>query len=145
MALSRVRDEAEWPQEIRDAVAGDWDGELEVREPGTPGEYQNGSDTYSAGAPGQVVLSRRPARAQQIHSTDLSGDGNSWETRRRYRFQCDILESDLPVTKGLVLYFFGGHDPELAEMVFQVVWAANSSHAAVRTIDTITEGARVND
>lgn len=143
MALARVRDEAEWPDEIRDAAIEEFTGELEIRLPGTPGEYNPQTGEIDGGTPGTVILSRRPARAQQIRLPEESSSGQGWETSRRYRFQCEILPGDQPVTKGLNVRFFGGRDPELPKMVFQVIWATNSSHAAIRTLECQTEGARL--
>lgn len=143
MALSRVRSEAEWPDEIAEDAREEFDGEVEIREAGTPGEFDPVTGTRGPGVPGEVVLSRRPARAQHIRLPLESNDSNSWQTRRRYRIQCDILDGDLSVTKGLVARFYGGRDAEIPKMVLQVQWATNSSHAAVRTIECMTEGARV--
>lgn len=134
-----------WEQEIHDGAVEEFDGEIEVRKPGTPGtpgSFDPVTGTKDPDTPGDVVLSRRAARAQQIRLPLESSDGNSWQTRRRYRFQCEILPGDPSVTKGLVVKFFGGRDPELPKMTFQVSWATNSSHAPVRTIETLTEGSR---
>lgn len=144
MALSPVNHAAHWAEEIAEVAREFFDGELEVRRVSTPGTYNPVTGEYGADTPGEVVLSRRPARAQHLSSPNETNDGNSWQTSRRYRFQCDIREGDGSVTKGLVVRFFGGRDPEVPKMVFQVDWATNSSHAAIRTIECSTEGARVH-
>lgn len=144
MALPRIRPDSNWSEEIAEAAREMFDGELEVSIPGEPGVYDPIAGTYGPGTPPQVILSRRPARAQHIRLPSDSNDGNGWQTRRRYRFQCDILPGDLSVTKGLLVRFYGGRDPELEKMIFHIQWATNSSHAAIRTIEAETEGARIN-
>lgn len=143
MALPRINHAAHWADEIAEAARDLFDGELEIKTPSTPGVYDPTSGTYTPETPGEVILSRRPARAQHLRSPSDTNDGNGWQTYRRYRFQCDILPDDLSVTKGLLVRFFGGRDPELLKMVFQVDWATNSSSAAIRTIECTTEGARI--
>lgn len=143
MALSRVRDEADWAEEIAESARETFDGELEIFKPGTPGKLDPITGIHAPGTPEEIILSRRPARAQHIRLPLDSNDGNGWQTRRRYRFQCDFLAGDLSVTKGLLVRFFGGRDPEVPKMLYQVQWATNSSSAAIRTVETLTEGARV--
>jgi hypothetical protein len=145
MPLSRPpsRSDSDWPDEILEEAREEFDGELVIREPGTHGERDPITGAYAPFILGAVVLTARPARAQHIRLPLDSNDGNGSQARRRYRFQCEILPGDAAVTQGLVAYFTGGRDPELAKMTFQVRMATNSSHAALRTIETITEAARV--
>lgn len=144
MALPRINHNAHWADEIAEAAREMFDGELEISTPSTPGVYDPISGEYSPEIPGEIILSRRPARAQHLISPSDSNDGNGWQTYRRYRFQCDILPGDTSVTKGLLVRFYGGRDPEVPKMVFAVDWATNSSSAAIRSIEASTEGARIN-
>lgn len=136
------RSGSHWADEIRDEVVAEFDGEITIREPGVRGDRDPVSGDYGPFTLGAIVLGPRPARAQHIRLPLDSNDGMGSESRRRYRFQCEILDGDPAITKGLVVYFEGGRDPELAKMTFQVRMATNSSHAAVRTIETLTEAAR---
>lgn len=144
MALSRPpsRLAADWPDEILQDAKQEFNGELVIRQPGTRGARDPITGDYGPFTLGAVVLSARPARAQHIRLPLDSNDGTGSQARRRYRFQCEILPGDPSVTQGLVAYFTGGNDPELAKMTFQVRMATNSSHAALRTIETLTEAAR---
>lgn len=144
MALPRTRPDSSWSDEIASAAREFFDGELTVSTPGTPGKYNPPSGTYAPGTPGETVISKRPARAQHLRAPSSLNDGNGWQTSHTYQFQCDILPGDASITKGLIVRFTGGRDPELAKMVFHVDWATNSSSAAVRTIVCSTEGGRVN-
>lgn len=141
MALPRVSSDSSWSGEILEAAREFFNGTLTITKPGTPGQLQP-DGTRGPSTPGETVIAPRPARAQHLASPTETNDGNGWDTRRRYRFQCEILPGDKAITKGLVVTFDGGRDPELEKMTFQVLWATNSSHAAVRTIEAITEGAR---
>ena len=144
MVLPRVQLDTHWSSEIADAAREFFDGELEVIRPGVPGEYNPVDGTYKPDAPAAVILSRRPGRAQHLRSPSAVNDGNGWQTHHIYQFQCDLLPGDASITKGLLVRFYGGRDPEVPKMVFQVDWATNSSSAAVRTIVCTTEGARIN-
>lgn len=149
MALSRPpsRGGSSWEDEIADEARGEYNGTIVVRKPGVRGSRDRITGDYGPFVLGDVVLSARPARAQHIRLPLDSNDGTGSQARRRYRFQCDILDGDPliteeSITQGLVVYFTGGRDPELAKMTFQVRMATNSSHAAVRTIEAVTEAAR---
>lgn len=143
----RPRIAPSWEDEIRDEAVTEFNGEVEVRRPGTRGVRDKVTGAYSPFIPGEVVLSKRPARAQHLQMPKDTSDGTGSQSSRRYRFQCEILAGDPAITEesitqGLVATFTGGRDPELAKMTFQVRFATNSSHAALRTIETITEGGR---
>lgn len=144
MALSRPPSKfaESWPDEIRDAAVEEFNGSLTVRKPGVPGVFDPATGSYGPDVLGEVVLGPRRARAQHLRSPRSFNDGNGWQTTISYQFQCEILPGDPSITKGLIVYFEGGRDPELARMTFQVEFATNSSHAALRTIDCSTEGGR---
>lgn len=143
MALSRVSPAGDWPAEILEAARETFNGHLTLYRPGEPGTYDSKTNTFAGGTPDEVLIADRPARAQHIRLPQEYNDGNGWGTKRRYRFQCEILEDDPAITKGLFVRFSGGRDPELEKVAFQVVSATNSSHAALRTIETVSELARV--
>ncbi|MFT4258053.1 DUF6093 family protein [Microbacterium sp.] len=144
MALSRPKHLSadSWPDEIAAVARGQFNGTITIRRPGTPGGYDPITGDRFPDAPGEIVLGPRPARAQHLRAPRVVSDGNGSQTSITYQFQCDLLPGDASITKGLVVTFDGGRDPELAKMTFQVEFATNSSHAAVRTIDCSTEGGR---
>lgn len=140
MALSPVTSEADWPDEILAAAKEEFVGIITISKPGTPGKYDPITGDYGPGTAGTVVLGPRMARAQHIRLPIDSNDGNGSQARRRYRFQFEIEPGDASITQGLVVKFESDRDPELGKTTFQVRFAMNSSHAALRTVEAITEG-----
>lgn len=140
MALSPPPLANDWSQVILETAREFMNGEMRVMRPGTPGTYDPVTDGTTGGTPPTVVIDWRPARAQHIRLPLETSDTNGWRTRRRYRFQCEILDGDPIITPGLYVEYRGGKDPSLASFVYQVTSAVNSSHAALRTVETITEG-----
>lgn len=140
--LARPHAEGDWSDEILAAAREMFNGEISVIKPGTPGEWSAKTNLRTGGTPDAVILGPRAARAQHLSTPTESNDGNGWETRRRYRFQFEILDGDPSLTRGLVVKFTGGRDPELAKITFQILTATNSSHAALRTLECISELAR---
>lgn len=129
-----------WSEEILDAARWTFNGELTVIKPGAPGSFNPVTDTETGGTPDATIVGWRPARAQHIRLPIENNDGNGWTSRRRFRFQCEIRPGDPAIQQGMVVRFRGGNDPTLALFAYQVVSAVNSSHAALRTIECITEG-----
>lgn len=142
MALSPISSPDSWPDEILEAAREFFNGSLSIYVPGEPGTYDPVTDTTTGGTPDVAVISDRPARAQHLRSPQDFNDGNGWDVKRVYRFQCEILAGDPSITKGMVARFTGGRDPELAKVEFQVVSATNSSHAALRTVEAVSELSR---
>lgn len=142
MALSRILDDSEWPQEIADAAHEEFTGVISVIDPGTgnPGVYSAETDIRTGATPDDVVLDDRAARIQHIRLPLEMAGSREWSTKRRYRFQIDLLPGDPIITKGMVVRVTnGGRDASLTSFAFTVTAASNSSHAAVRTIETVTE------
>ena len=142
MALSPISDADDWPAEIRESAREEFNGVITVSKAGEPGTFDPISGGTTGGTPPTILLGPRPARAQNLAMPSEINGGEGWETKRRYRFQCEIQPGDIAIAKGLIVTFDGGRDPEIEKMTFQVLWATNSSHAAVRTIYCATEGRR---
>ncbi|WP_217182701.1 DUF6093 family protein [Streptomyces sp. AC495_CC817] len=150
MALSRPPSPFadDWPDEILEGAREEFNGLITIRLPGEPGAYDPVTNPDAIGEPGDIVIGPRPARAQHLRTPRSYNDGNGWQTTFAYQFQCEILPGDPSITKGLVVTFSADpekeplRDPELAKMTYQTVFATNSSHAAVRTINCNTEGGR---
>lgn len=150
MALSRPPSKfaESWPDEIAAAAREEFNGLVTVSKPGTVTGYDPITNPNGTYVPGEIVIPPRPGRAQNLSSPREYNDGNGWQTELTYQFQCDILAGDPSITKGLIVTFSADpekgplRDPELAKMSFQVAFATNSSHAAVRTIMCATEGGR---
>lgn len=149
MALSPIPTADDWPDEIAALARTQFGATIEVLLPGTPGKYDAKTDSYVGGTPDQIVLTGtspdhdipgRPARAQQLRLPIEQAGAAEWSAKRRYRFQIDLLPGDPVITKGMVVRVRRNpRDPSLLHFAFQVTAASNSSHAALRTIETITE------
>lgn len=142
MALSPISPAGDWPALILETAREFFNGSLDILLPGEPGKYDPVEDEITGGTPGVAVISGRPARAQHLRAPQDFNDGTGWDVKRVYRFQCEILDGDPSITKGMFARFSGGRDPELAKVEFQIVSATNSSHAALRTIEAISELSR---
>jgi hypothetical protein len=142
MALSPVSSGSDWSAEILDGAKGEFNGELRIMLPGAPGVYRPVADEVDGGTEALVVIDWRPGRAQHIRLPLEINNGDGWNTERRYRFQCEILDGDPLIPQGSYVEFRGGKDPSLHDFTFQVTSAVNSSHAALRTILTATESAK---
>lgn len=135
-------DDDDWPAAILEDAKTQFNGMLTVLDPSNPvpvgPEYDPITGTGGETAPA-VVIESRPARAQHRTSPIQADSAMEPGFLQRYHFQCEILPGDPAITKGMIVKFAGGKDPRLANMIFNVQFAANSSHAALRTIRTTTE------
>ncbi|MDL5351094.1 DUF6093 family protein [Microbacterium sp. zg-YB36] len=139
MPLSPIPTAAHWSDVIAEAARTMFNGEARVMLPGTPGTYDPITDTVTGGTPPTVAQDWRPARAQHVGMPLETSDGNGWSTKRRFRFQWDLLPDDPIITKGMYVEYRGGKDPSLARFDYQVLSAVNSSHAALRTVEAMSE------
>jgi hypothetical protein len=141
MALNWSDDE-DWPEEILEVARDFFNCTIDVILPGKPGKYDPITDTNTGEgyvAP-TTILEARAARAQHIRLPLEQAGAYEWSTKRRYRFQIELLAADPVVRKGMVVRVrAGGRDPVLENFAFEVASASNSSHAALRTIETLTE------
>ncbi len=139
MALKKMMD---WPEEILEAAREFFNCTIDVILPGKNGKYNPDTDEYTGEGyvPDTTILEGRAARAQHIRLPLEQSGAYEWATKRRYRFQLELLEADPTIRKGMVVRVrAGGRDPVLEHFAFEVASASNSSHAALRTIETLTE------
>lgn len=142
MALRRI-DPDSWPEEILESARMFFNCFIDVFKPGSAGTYDPATDTYTGSADADSIIASRAARAQHIRLPLEESGAYEWSTKRRYRFQIELLEDDPAITKGAIVRVKpGGRDPILQHFAFEVVSASNSSHAALRTIETITDLAK---
>ncbi len=148
MALPRdLSGTTDWPTEILEAVKAEWNGEYRVRRPDAAGSYDPAADAWTGGEPGDVVIDWTLGRCQNMLNPSKRAEDWGTAVERRYLFNGEIHEDDDPILKGYLVewrYLPGTpkRDPELEKMFFRVIGASNSSHAAVRTIYTVSELAR---
>ena len=139
MALRPISDS--WEDEIVDAWRETANGTISIYlDDGTEGTYDPVTDDTVGGTPDTPLYVSRAARIQHLGDGSESSGSYSWQAESRYRFQIEIFEGDPAIPKGAyVKVENGGRDPHLAGTVHQIVRARNSSHAAVRTIHTVSE------
>lgn len=130
----------DWPDEILAVARQQFNCVIDVIDPTRVVDepYDPITDTGGTSAP-LVVIADRPARVQHIRLPLEQSGASEWGTKRRYRVQCEILTGDALIRKGFMVRVRGGRDPVLSRFALQVLSASNSSHAALRTIETITE------
>lgn len=112
----------DWSDEIADAAE----------------EYMNASIEVVKGQTAtNVRLYLGKARVQHVRFPREGENVADWIGARSYRFQIPLTD-DLPfINSGaLIKVRSGSRDPELYDMLFEVVASTNSSHAAVRTLET---------
>ena len=141
MALSPITPAADWPSEIADAAIPEFTGRISVIDPSTSnGTYNPDADAYIGAIADTPILSNRAARIQHIRLPLEQSGAREWGAKRRYRFQIELRDGDPEITKGMIVRVIdGGRDPSLVNYAFTVLSATNSSHAAIRTIETISE------
>src|SRR5690606_35150459 len=109
VALSPISDD--WSDEILQAVIGEFNGELQVVKPGKPGRLKFGEEGgRERGTDEAIIIDWRPARAQHVRLALEQAGSAEWATKRRYRFQSEMLPSDPIITKGMLVRFRGGND-----------------------------------
>lgn len=133
---------AHWADEIRDVVIEEFDATITVKRPDGAGTFDPTTGKMTPGTSGEALITDRIGRAQKLRKPLEYNDGNGWQTKLDYLIQIDALPSDPSITKGLIALVKGGRDPELQKMTFHVAFATNSTHMAVRTIMTSSEGGR---
>lgn len=149
--LSPVVDTDNWGEEILEDAREFFNGRIEVLDPSNIIETPFDPDTDEGGDSSlEIVLTNdpddpvrgRPARIQHLRLPLENAGSGEWATKRRYRMQVEILPGDPVLQKGQIVNVLdGGKDPSLEAFSYTLVSAANSSHAALRTLETVTEGA----
>lgn len=129
-----------WSEEILEAAREEFNAVVTIKEPDVLGTYDPVLNTRTGGSVGATLISSRAARVQHVGQPRERNDGNGWSTERRIRMQFEILPGDPVIPKGVVAVVEnGGEDPQLEEFTYQVLNAINSSHAALRTVECMTE------
>lgn len=145
MALPATPTEDSFSEEILDAARELMNGVIDVVSPGTS-RYDADTDSIVVVTPDVVVIADRPARIQHLGNPIETTAAGEWAGKRRYRHQIEILPGDPLIKKGMfVRVRDGGKDPSLISFRYPIITATNSSHAALRTIETYTEYAAVPD
>lgn len=118
----------------RRASIEDWSSEIEA----LAREQRNGKIVvYKPDR--SVIIAERPARIQNVRATPEVATSIEWSTKRFYRFQVELRPDDPHIPAGsIVRVTDGGKDHTLVDYVYEVLSASNSSHAALRTIETVT-------
>lgn len=118
---------------------------VDVFTPGAPGQWDPNIGDVGPGQPEIPVITARKARVQHLRVPLESAGSSEWATRRAIRIQIPLQAGDPLIAKGMIVRVVdGGRDASLELFRYTVLSAINSSHAAVRTIEAVTEGAPVD-
>ena len=136
----------DWSAEITEDAVTEMKATISVIDPNSetaPSDYDPETDSGTAAIP-TTLLDHRRARAQFMRPPSDEAGAAEWSTRTRMVFQVDLLPGDPFIPKGcIVIVHDGGKDPALAMVRYEVMRAVNSSEAALRTIYTASELAKV--
>ncbi len=141
MALPTPASTIEWSSVIRDALLPQLTASIEVWDPKsrTSTPYDPVTDTGGTTTP-VLVMAARPASIQQVRYTVQSAGADGWGTKRYYRFQIELIDGDPLVSEGYEIHVIdGGNDPSLVTHRFQVLASGDSSFAALRDIEAVTD------
>lgn len=87
-----------------------------------------------------AIISRRSARVQQQRTPTIATDSGQQVAKRAFLFEIELRDSDPAIEKDMLIRVHdGGRDPKLRLYGFTVTNSVNSSEAAVRNIETVTE------
>lgn len=141
MHLPNPATRADWSAEITEEALGEVNGEISVLNPGETVEipYDPGTDE-GGDVVMATVLANRPARIQHLRSPVDASVADQWQTKRAIRFQIELRAGDPLILKGYIVKVVdGGKDKSLEQFAYTVTSAVNSSHAALRTIEAVSE------
>lgn len=141
MALPSLSALDDWSSEIAEDAVGEMNGEISVIKPNTAddSDYDPEADSGGTAAP-STVLSHRRARIQHLKAPSDATGGGQWGTKTFIRFQVENKTDDPLILKGMIVVVHnGGKDKALEAFTYEVTRAVNSSHAALRTIEAVSE------
>lgn len=85
-----------------------------------------------------VLYTGVPARAQHIRAPYNVPSAVDWNSYRHYRFQVKLEDVPGLVSKGMQIEVTGaGRDASILDLTYTIEASTNSSHAAVRTFETV--------
>lgn len=102
--------------------------------------------TNLTGGKPTAVISRRRARVQMLRSPAVATDSSQQIAKRPFQFETELLAGDPVIQKDHIIRIHSVEskgsipgDPALLTFVFTVTDGVNSSEAALRTINTLSE------
>lgn len=114
---------SDWSDEIAADAKGEKNATIRI--------YDDAKNIIIDGRPARLVTTQRP---MQILGTD------QWNVERRTRIQIENLGTDPIFQKGWTVRFKnGGKDQTLTQYAFVIMTNVSDSHAAVRTLECISE------
>lgn len=100
-------------------------------------EYMNATAKFYTSA--KVLKITSKARVQHLRAPLDSSSPVTWGTQRAIRLQIPLNATSGAITKGWLVQISGANDPTLNLVTMTVQSAVNSSHAALRTIECISD------
>lgn len=118
----------DWSDEIAAEAIGEMNAAIRV--------YDSAENIIVDNRPARLAVTERP---MQILGTD------QWNVMRRLRVQVENRVGDPIFAKGFTIRVLnGGKDATLARYAFTIMTNVSDSHAAVRTLECISEWAPLN-
>lgn len=131
----------DWSGEIAEDAVTEMKGEISVIDPNTETstDYDPEGDSGASSTP-TTLLDHRRARIQQYRTPSDDSGAGQWNTKTHIRVQVDLLDTDPVIPSGMIVVVHnGGKNKWLEQYTFEVQRSVNSSSAALRTIDAISE------
>lgn len=131
--------EDNWSQIIADVAEEFMNCVINIVDPKTETTTTYNPKTGTGGVSTPTNLySDVPARAQHIRAPYNVPSAVDWNSYRHYRFQVKLEDVPGLVSKGMqIVVTSGGRDKSLYNLVCTIEASTNSSHAAVRTFETV--------
>lgn len=124
VAFPTMPDVSNWPQIIADGAEKFMNGTIQIFVP-------------NSGNP-PTILYEGKARIQHVRRTEEVNGSYELNYYRNVRFQIPLEDSPDSIATGYrVRITNGGRDPDLVNTLYRIESIKNSSHAAVRTIETV--------
>jgi len=119
------------------ATLTSWEAEIAAE---AIGEMNAVIRIYTSVTDETVIVDNRPARLVVIERPQQILGTDQWNVERRTRIQIELKQDDPLFLKGMIVRVLdGGRDPSLERYAFEVMITTSDSHAAVRTLECISE------
>jgi hypothetical protein len=140
MPLPRRSFVSDWRAPIIEADKKEMRGVISIHVSGdAPDSYDPFQDSGGRRSK-RYLVENRAARIQHLRAPADASTDDQWQMKRSFRFKIELLPGDPVIPQGAIVRVIdGGEDPTLVAYQFTVTSAVNSSSAATRTIEAVSE------